>query len=344
MQGHVTTDIISAVGSGMKQFRDAGALTDLSDLPNFTRIHPDMRAKDGLWIGERLKAWCMSYNPKLIKKQDMPARWEDILTVKALHGRNIGIANRPHNWVLNLWLAHGEEWTRNFLDRLVSEARPQMRKEGTRAVVVLTIAGEFHAAIPSTARGVYDYAKKGAPIAWHCPEPVPVTISELIVVKGSKNLNSAKIFLNWFLSKEGQLHQYHATTGSPVHKDLQDLGLVMYANETKGKALAIRPPESLVTVFPKVQKVWNATWVRAGGPLVSKTITKVKTKLTAVEKGGRGLRFKVKGGEHKVKMSGSRSEVTIGGKRSARSKLKAGMECEISYLGNGNEARKVSCQ
>jgi hypothetical protein len=73
-------------------------------------------------------------------------------------------------------------------------------------------------------------------------------------------------------------------------------------------------------------------------------ITKVTTVLTEVKRGGRRLKFKVKGGEHKVKMSRSRSEVLIGGKPSTRSKLKVGMACRISYLGNGNEARKVSCK
>ena len=48
--------------------------------------------------------------------------------------------------------------------------------------------------------------------------------------------------------------------------------------------------------------------------------------------------------EHKVKVSGSRTEIFIGGKSSSRGKLKPGMACEIAYLGNGNEARKVSCK
>jgi iron(III) transport system substrate-binding protein len=343
-EGRVIADVLEAVGAAMKSFREAGALTDLGDLPNFTRILPGMRAKDGVWVGERVKYWCIAYNTKLLKKQDLPKRWEDILTIKALHNGNIGLTNRPHNWVLNLWLAHGEAWTRDYLDKLFTTVRPQLRKEGARALVALTIAGEFHAGIPSTDYGVHDYSAKGAPIGWHCPEPVPVAISELVIVKGSKTLNSARIFLNWFLSKEGQLSQFHAAKASPVHKDLQDKGLVKFGNEIKGKSTALRPPESLVAEFPKIQRVWNEAWSRAGGPMAATKVFNVKTVLTAIKRGGRVLRFKVKAGEHEVKMSKSRSEVLIGGKASARGKLKAGMACEIAYLGNGNEARKVSCQ
>ncbi|MDX1485072.1 MAG: extracellular solute-binding protein [Alphaproteobacteria bacterium] len=343
-EGRIIADIIAAVGAGMKLYREAGALTDLSDLPNFDRIHPDMRGKDGRWIGEKVKYWCMAYNTTLLKKRDLPKRWEDILTIKALHKQNIGISNRPHNWILPLWVAKGEDWSRKFIGDLFAKARPQLRKEGARAIVTLAIAGEFHSAIPATDYRVFGYAEKGAPIAWHCPEPVPVAISELIIIKGAKNLYSSKIFLNWFLSKEGQLAQYYTTKASPVHKDLQDKGMVQYWEEIKGKATAPRTPESLITVFPQVQRVWNKAWARSGGPVASTATVKVKTQLTAVRRGGRRLAFTVKGGEHKVKVSRSRTEVMIGGKASSRGKLKVGMACEIVYLGNGNEARKISCK
>ena len=124
----------------------------------------------------------------------------------------------------------------------------------------------------------------------------------------------------------------------------QDKGLVQYGDKIKGKKIALRTPESLIHVFPDVLKIWNNGWIRAGGPMAAKTIIKVKTVLTAVKRGGRRLAFKVKGGEHKAKISRSRTEIVIGGKSSSRSKLKPGMACEIAYLGNGNEARKVACK
>jgi len=343
-EGRVVADIIDALGGAIEPYRKAGALVDLRDLPNFKNTHPDMRAKDGLWVGEKVKYWCMAYNTKLLKTKNLPKRWDDMLTIKALHNGNIGVSNRPHNWVLPLWTANGEAWTRNFISGLFTTVRPQLRKEGARALVVLNIAGEFHASIPATDYRIAEYARKGAPIAWHCPEPVPMTVSTLVIIKGTKALYSSKVFLNWFLSKEGQLAQYVVSGGSPVHKDLQDKGLVIYGKEIAGKKIAVRTPESLVSVFPTVIKTWNNGWVRAGGPMAAKTVTKVKTVLTAVKRGGRRLSFKVGGGEHKVKVSGSRTEILIGGKSGSRGKLKVGMDCQISYLGNGNEARKIACK
>ena len=72
-------------------------------------------------------------------------------------------------------------------------------------------------------------------------------------------------------------------------------------------------------------------------------LLKVTVKLEAVKRGGRWLHFTVKGKKHKAKVSGSRTKVKIAGKKAKRNKLKAGMKCNISYLGNGAEARLVDC-
>ncbi len=73
-------------------------------------------------------------------------------------------------------------------------------------------------------------------------------------------------------------------------------------------------------------------------------LLKVTVKLEAVKRGGRWLHFTVKGKKHKAKVSGSRTKVKIAGKKAKRKKLKAGMKCNISYLGNGAEARLVDCK
>ncbi|MDX1484718.1 MAG: tripartite tricarboxylate transporter substrate-binding protein [Alphaproteobacteria bacterium] len=70
----------------------------------------------------------------------------------------------------------------------------------------------------------------------------------------------------------------------------------------------------------------------------------VTTKLTDIKRGGRRLFFAVKGKTHKVKVSGSRTKVSIGGKKTKRKNLKVGMECTIIYKGNGSEAKSVACK
>ena len=73
-------------------------------------------------------------------------------------------------------------------------------------------------------------------------------------------------------------------------------------------------------------------------------ILKVKATLDDVKRGGRWLHFKVDGENHKTKVSSSRTSVMIAGVKTKRNNLKPGMNCEISYLGNGGEATAVSCR
>ncbi|MEE8084100.1 MAG: hypothetical protein V3T46_02655, partial [Alphaproteobacteria bacterium] len=64
-----------------------------------------------------------------------------------------------------------------------------------------------------------------------------------------------------------------------------------------------------------------------------------------VQRGGRILRFSHDGKKMKLRVSGSRSEITVGGKLAARSALKAGMTCSLNWAKRGDrvEARKVIC-
>lgn len=69
----------------------------------------------------------------------------------------------------------------------------------------------------------------------------------------------------------------------------------------------------------------------------------VKSTIDAVKRDGRVIVFKAKGATHEANISGSKSKVSVGGKKAKRSALKAGMACTIEYGGNKTTATKVTC-
>ncbi len=71
---------------------------------------------------------------------------------------------------------------------------------------------------------------------------------------------------------------------------------------------------------------------------------KVKTKLEAVNEGGRELSFKARDDVHTVTLSGARSKITFGGQEGPRDKLKPGMACEVTYTGDKSEATLIACE
>ena len=337
--GRVITDVISGIGAKVNIFRKIGALEKISGIPNWKNVPDGMKDPKGRWIGQRLRYWCMSYNTKTVAKKDLPKKWEDLITNSRWHGKKIGLGNRPNLWLIALWGSKGEEWTKDYARKLFSVVKPQLRKEGMNALVGLAIAGEFDASIPSAAYRVNQQVKKGAPIGWHCPEPVPLAISEMVVIKGTKKKNSALMFVNWFLSREGQISQYAANFAPPVHKDLQRKEFLSFPDEIIGKKIAFREPEALENDLNKLVKFWDPLWF-AGRGLKLSTVT---AKISKVKRGGRRLSFKVGGKTHTVKISGSRTKITVKGIDSTRKGVKKGMTCEITYPGNKEEAKKIAC-
>ncbi|MDX1484630.1 MAG: hypothetical protein R3229_09125 [Alphaproteobacteria bacterium] len=79
-------------------------------------------------------------------------------------------------------------------------------------------------------------------------------------------------------------------------------------------------------------------------PAAGKKMKTVTAKITDKKRGGRRMFFKVGGKTHKIKVSGSRTDVLIDGELSSRGKVKVGMTCTIVYPGNGKEAKSVSCK
>jgi ABC-type Fe3+ transport system substrate-binding protein len=85
-----------------------------------------------------------------------------------------------------------------------------------------------------------------------------------VLIKGSPSANAGRIFINWILSKEGQIAQFAASYQPSVHKDLIRREFVPFADEILGKPMSFRDPKLELEVLPKVTDFWNALWMRTG--------------------------------------------------------------------------------
>jgi iron(III) transport system substrate-binding protein len=260
--GRVIGDVIESVGDAFFEFKKADALEDLRDIPTMTNVLDKAKDSDGLWVAYGVSVYCMAYNTRLVKAGDLPKKWEDLLTNPAWRNGNLALANRPGNWAVSLWKSRGEEWTKQFLTRLFAEVEPQRRKEGLNALVPLVAAGEFHAVIPASHSNTYRVALDGAPVRLNCPEPAPSTISELVLVKRSPNIHAAKLYLNWVLSKEGQLARQLNLSSSPSHKGLQLKQFLPFAEEFVDKERGFVDLNDEQEVMPKLTNFWSSLWIR----------------------------------------------------------------------------------
>jgi iron(III) transport system substrate-binding protein len=261
----IVTDILTGLGGSFFLYKEVGALEDLRAIPNLKNNPEGTRDHDGLWVGMHLRYWCMAYNTRALKRDDLPKKWDDLLTNPKFRGGNLALGNRPQLWALSLWKANGEKWAKEFLTKLFTEVKPQLRREGMNANLELLAAGEFNLTIPAAEYRTYQKTLDGAPISYHCPEPVPATVSEMGILKGAPNINAARVFVNWFLSMEGQIAQYVSDYAPPVHKNLQRKELVPFADQIVGKKDAFRDPVIELEIQPKLLAVWDDLWLHSGG-------------------------------------------------------------------------------
>lgn len=260
--GRAIADVITSVGDSYGEFKEQKALADLRDLPGIKNLAPDHIDADGSWVAHKIGFRCMSYNTDLVKKADLPKTWDDLLTNPVWRGGKIALSNTPNAWLLALWSEKGEDWGKQFTKRLFTELQPVHRKEGMMALTGLAVAGEFYANIPAPERRVEQYALKGAPINYHCPEPVPITLSQIVMLEKAERKNGARIFINWLISREGQILQYVANASVPVHKSLQDTRFMPFSETIVGKPSIARGEDMFGDIVTKMDEAWSAHWTK----------------------------------------------------------------------------------
>ena len=264
-EGRVVVDVISGIGSNIFAFREQEAMMKLDDLPGFKATLADLKDPDGLWVGHQLNYWCASYNTKKVKAEDLPKTWDDFLDSAKWGKGRIGMGNRPNLWLLPLADVKGQAWADQFARDLFAKNRPQLRKEGMNAMINLVIIGEVDIAIPSAQYRLGELKEKGAPIAWHCPDPVPTAVQIVGAIKQTPNRYASRIYVNWLLSREGQLAQYAAMEGAPSHAALQSPDFITFAAQIEGKKKAFRSPNMVEEDWPELLANWDKIWQGTGG-------------------------------------------------------------------------------
>lgn len=259
-QGRILSDIATALGVAFADLKALDALADLRALPNFAHVAPGLADPDGLWVAQRHTFWCMAYNTDQIHAADLPRDWGDLLTNKVWRNGVLGFSNSSTGWLPTVSTVKGIDWARNFIRVMFTEVKPERRNEGRDASVQLVAAGELGAVIPASDARTRQLADKGAPVGFHCPDIVPSVPSQMGLMRNSASPNSARIFLDWFLSLEGQIAMAAETGEMPVHRDLQRPELVAYPDVVfdKSRRIVVDPLDA--SRMAELQALWLKGW------------------------------------------------------------------------------------
>ena len=268
--GKLTRHIVNSFEGSLQDYVEADALEEIDDLPALAGVPEDRRDPQGRYTGMQNTTWCLGYNKDRVSADELPATWYDLMAEDTpLADGRVGAANRAQLWAINLWTHpdYGPDGVTNqVLPGFFNNLRPQLRKEGIGGISNLLLAGEFDVALPVPNDETFEMMQTGAPIGFHCPEPVAQYFSLIGMFRNSPSHYSSKILINWMLSQEGQLTRYVAGLDGPVHEDLQTEYSTALGGAFAGKDIALRTLQGLTEELPKLYDVYNPMWTNAGGP------------------------------------------------------------------------------
>jgi len=181
-------------------------------LPGALRPHRE-------WIATYLSVWVQAYNTHLVKREDLPTTFEDLLEPK-WKGR-LGMEAAVPEWYSAIVMDMGEERGIRFFRELVARNGISMRS-GHTLLNNLVIAGDVALALT-----LYQYMpeaakRNGAPIDWFVLEPAVARMSGVGIARRAPHPNAALLFYEFMLSTEAQQLllslDYIPTTGKlPSH-------------------------------------------------------------------------------------------------------------------------------
>jgi len=175
-------------------------------------LTPQYKDPEGFWTSVYASGTLLGYNSRQIKRADAPKNYDELLNPRWKNA--IAIDSNKIEWFAMLLKLKG----RSFMEKLAA-LNPSVR-DGNTLVLQLLAAGEF-----PVAAGVYEYSiedlkTKGAPVDWIGLEPVITYTVAASLPSRPNNPNSAKLFIEWLLSKEGQevINQYGRV---PIRDDVE---------------------------------------------------------------------------------------------------------------------------
>ena len=195
-----TVDIIETNGPELESMSREKILVPVKS-PNLPQLIPQALRPHGDWVGTRLNVFVQAWNTNLVKKEELPKTWEDLLNPR-WKGR-LGVEAEDQDWFSGVCAEIGEAKGVKLFKDIVTANGISIRK-GHTLLTQLVVSGEIPYALT-----VYNYKAeqlkdKGAPIDWGSIGTPIARANGVGMAKSAPNPHSAVLFYDFEISEEGQ--------------------------------------------------------------------------------------------------------------------------------------------
>jgi iron(III) transport system substrate-binding protein len=208
-------------------------------------VVPQLVMGGGQMMALTSSSYVIVYNQKLLKKEDSPKSWEDLLDPK-WKGKFV-VDSRPTTF----YCLSGVWGTAKVIDyaKKLGQNKPVFER-GQTQLMNLMAAGNYMMSATSMWSSAIYIAQKGGDLAWNPLNPQPIHLQPVGIVKTAKHPNASKVFVGWLGSK-----------GYKVMDDINwgrsvPFGGTRIEKELKGKTLSF-PPSSKQLPAPKVEQLYK---------------------------------------------------------------------------------------
>lgn len=197
--GRYAFDVLETNGPEMEASYREKLLAEFHS-PHFKDLPPAAFPKHRHWVADRFNFFTIGYNTKLIKPDEVPNSYEDLLHPR--FAGKLGIEASDTDWFGAVVKHMGEAKGIAFFRKLAA-TRPQVRS-GHTLLAELVSSGE----VPITAT-IYNHnmerlAVRGAPVKWKALVPTFGRPNAVGVVPRAPHPHAALLFADFMLSPQGQ--------------------------------------------------------------------------------------------------------------------------------------------
>ena len=210
--GKFFADVYYCKGTELNILREKNLLMKYES-PESKNYRKDFKDSQGYWTYNYVLYRAIAYNTKLVSPQEAPKSYEDLLDPK-WKGK-IALPMQRYEWFATMCKAWGEEKAVSYFKKLV--AQDLQYHNGLTLNANLLAAGEFSILAMNGSHTIEILKDKGAPVEWFYAKPVAVDTTGPAISAKAPHPNAAKLWVDYLLSKEGQLRMrsFHYVTTRP---------------------------------------------------------------------------------------------------------------------------------
>ena len=236
-KAHPRGDLFVSTEGGIMEILAGDGLLDPYRSPATNAVPDDFKSATGYWTGISGRARVILYNKNLVTEKDVPKsvfeltdpKWKGKLAIAGTRERT-SLA-----WVSALVAVKGEAFTRDYIKALLANGLKIL----TDNTEVWQGVGRGEFAVGLTNSPNYYLAKKASlPVGVMYPDQgadgigTPINANAVAVIKGARNPEGARKFIDFILSPEGQRILVTADYEIPLLPDI-DPGEVLAAKSIK---------------------------------------------------------------------------------------------------------------